>query len=64
MSLIIEWSPRASFEYREIIDYILESFGEAAADRFDRHVEEVLGLVIQFPGMYPESEEKKGVYGP
>lgn len=63
MSLKFKWSPKASFEYGEIIDYILLSFGEAATERFDRHVEEVLGLMFIFPKCILNRSRRKGYFG-
>ncbi len=58
MNLSVKWSPRASEDYREILDYIITRFGLASARKFDKQVEEVLEMIIQFPFMYPALGER------
>ncbi len=61
MNLEIEWSPEAKRGFHNLIEYLESEWGARVAQKFIEHTNEVLGMIITYPGMYPRLEGKPNI---
>ena len=54
----IIWSDNAIADYHQNIGYLLNQWSAEIAEGFINDVEEVLGLILVYPQLYPTSEIK------
>lgn len=57
----VRYSTRASAEYEEILDYVVEKFGLQIAAKVDKHFEEVIDQISINPFLYPYSDKIKNL---
>lgn len=61
MNLEIEWSLEAKTEYARLLEYLEARWGTSAAQKFIEHTNEILGMIVIYPGMYPCLEGKSHI---
>lgn len=61
MNLKIEWSPRATNEYLNLIDYLLNEWGEKATIKFSNRLQTILTNISKSPKMYPATVNRENV---
>lgn len=58
----IIWSPLAVETYDSIVEYILISFGDAAAKKFVQNVDDRLKLIVTRPKMFRITNKHRNTY--
>lgn len=61
MTFAIRYSLRAKIEQIELLDYILQKFGQKKAKEVFDKIEKTLNLISNAPEMFPESKRKMGL---
>lgn len=61
MALSVRYSLRAKQEEIELLEYVLEKFGQKSAKEVFDTIEKVLESVRNIPEMYPASKKQKGL---
>lgn len=55
------WSQRASNEYLATLSYILENWGDSAADKFETTIQNQIQRIVQSPQQFPVVSESNNV---
>ena len=63
MALKIYWSKRAVKKFDQILDYLLEEWGESVTKAFTRKVYEFLEILVEFPEIGTIENKEKGIRG-
>ncbi|MEJ7677280.1 MAG: type II toxin-antitoxin system RelE/ParE family toxin [Segetibacter sp.] len=58
----IIWSPLAVQTYDNIIEYLLNNFGEVAVKRFVQHIDDKLKLIASRPAMFRVTGKRSNTY--
>jgi plasmid stabilization system protein ParE len=61
LSLQIRFSLRARHEEIELLEYIVENFGQSKAKEVYEKIEKVLNHICNAPEMYPVSKKRAGL---
>jgi len=59
LALKVRYSFRARHEEIELLEYIVNRFGQEKAKEVYNRIEKVLELISNMPKMYPSSKKKK-----
>ena len=57
----LAWTPLATEDYHNYLQYLIDTAGESTALRFRTKLFKVTQLLREFPQMYPASGMKKGL---
>jgi plasmid stabilization system protein ParE len=60
-SFPVRYSSRAYYEYENILDYIVNKFGQSVALRVDLYFEEVISQISVNPFLFPVSDKLKQI---
>ena len=63
MALKIYWTKRADKKFDQILDYLLEEWGESVAKAFTRKVYDFLDILSEFPEIGTIENKEKGIRG-
>ncbi len=63
MALKIYWSKRSEKKFNQILDYLLEEWGESVTKAFTRKVYEFLDILAEFPEIGTIENKEKGIRG-
>ena len=63
MALKIYWTKRADKKFDQIIDYLIEEWGESVAKAFTRKVYDFLDILSEFPEIGTIENKEKGIRG-
>jgi plasmid stabilization system protein ParE len=63
MALTIFWTKRADKKFDQILDYLLEEWGESVAKSFIRKVYDFLDILSEFPEIGTIENKEKGIRG-
>jgi len=63
MALKIYWTKRADKKFDQILDYLLEEWGESVAKAFTRKVYDFLDILPEFPEIGTIENKEKGIRG-
>ncbi len=63
MALKIYWTKRANKKFDQILEYLLEEWGESVAKAFTRKVYEFLDILTEFPEIGTIENKEKGIRG-
>ncbi len=61
MEYTIKWSQKASIDFFDIIDYLLDNWGKNSAKKFKDTVLQNLDLISKMPTIYPLTEYRQNV---
>jgi plasmid stabilization system protein ParE len=61
MNKKIEWSPRATKEYLNLIDYLLSEWGERTEKKFSERLKNILSYILENPEMYPATTKRNNI---
>jgi hypothetical protein len=61
MSFQIHFSPRASFEYGNVMDYVIFNFGMQTASEIEEDFDRLLNQISLNPKMYPLFDKRKKI---
>jgi plasmid stabilization system protein ParE len=62
MGLKVVWSRRAEKNYTQILDYIVNRFGEASGRKYFERVQNLVSLLRQHPELGTHQMSEKGIY--
>ena len=63
MALEINWTTRADKKFDQILNYLVEEWGESTAKYFTRRVYDILDLLTEFPEIGTVENKEKGIRG-
>ena len=63
MALKIYWTKRAEKKFDQILDYLLEEWGESVTKAFTRKVYEFLDILAEFPEIGTIENKEKEIRG-
>jgi plasmid stabilization system protein ParE len=61
MNRSIIWSPRATDEYLDLIDYLLDKWGEKVTRKFIERIQDVLEVISERPEIYLATSKRKNI---
>lgn len=63
MALEVVWTKRAERKFDNLLEYLLEEWGDRATKNFVRKVYHFLDLLSEFPSLGSLENKKKGIRG-
>jgi plasmid stabilization system protein ParE len=61
MKRAIIWSPRATEEYLDLIDYLLNKWGEKVTRKLIERIQDVLEVISERPEIYPATSKRENI---
>jgi plasmid stabilization system protein ParE len=63
MALEIEWSKKADRKFDEILQYLIDNWGEKPTKAFVKKVYDFLDILVEFPQIGSIEHKEKGIRG-